>query len=337
MSIEVIANTQQIHVDVETRTVVVTPFGGGGGAVASVDGRTGVVTLDDLYVEAGSLAPVATSGDYTDLANAPDVSNLVATSDPRLSDDRTPLAHSHAQSDVTGLVSALAGIPDPTSVTAGKVWTADGANGADWQAGGGSQVWTNGPFYPSAVGEYIGTPMNAFTASAISTNMANSCSGNRVAMLPVYRSVRVDDVSIRVSTAATDPDAVFQIGVCPADPDTLLPDFASMLGIVTVDATVKAKQTAAISGGWALTRGLWFVVVGLVSPTSKTGTNPQIYITRQYSMAVPARSALDNAAVSVSGIRAVADTDIDTATVSWVTSSNGQEGPMAVFKIGAIL
>jgi hypothetical protein len=95
----------------------------GGGAVDSVDGRTGVVTLGDLYDAAGAaagvaatLADVATSGDYDDLSNTPtipDVSGLVETTDPRL--------------------------VDATGATAGHVWTADGADGAEFAApsGGG--------------------------------------------------------------------------------------------------------------------------------------------------------------------------------------------------------
>lgn len=102
--------------------------------------------------------------DISDYA-APDLSGLVEDDDPRLSDARTPVAHSHAQSDVTGLADALAAKADtddlaglvtdddprltdartPTShshtaatinsggATNGQALTADGDGGATWQ------------------------------------------------------------------------------------------------------------------------------------------------------------------------------------------------------------
>ena len=107
--------------DPSTATWHITGDGTGTGVVDSVNGQTGIVVLDHTDVgaeEAGAvadlaatLATVATSGDYDDLINKPtipDISNLVENTDPRLSDARTPTAHTHPQSDVTGLVSDLA-------------------------------------------------------------------------------------------------------------------------------------------------------------------------------------------------------------------------------------
>lgn len=107
--------------DPSTATWHITGDGTGTGTVDSVNGQTGTVVLDHTDVgaeEAGAvadlaatLATVATSGDYDDLINKPtipDISNLVEDTDPRLSDARTPTAHTHPQSDVTGLVSDLA-------------------------------------------------------------------------------------------------------------------------------------------------------------------------------------------------------------------------------------
>lgn len=71
--------------------------GGGGGDVASVNGQTGAVTLDAADVG-------AKPADYE-----PDLSGYVETSDARLSDARTPLAHDHSIAQVTGLQSALNG------------------------------------------------------------------------------------------------------------------------------------------------------------------------------------------------------------------------------------
>ena len=65
-------------------------------AVTSVDGRTGVVTLSDLYDASGAAAAVASDlSDHesatTTVHGISDTANLVYTSDARLSDQRTPL------------------------------------------------------------------------------------------------------------------------------------------------------------------------------------------------------------------------------------------------------
>ena len=66
--------------------------------VTSVDGRQGVVTLDDLYDANGAAAAVAGDlttheGLTTSVHGITDTANLVYTSDSRLSDARTPTAH----------------------------------------------------------------------------------------------------------------------------------------------------------------------------------------------------------------------------------------------------
>jgi hypothetical protein len=68
------------------------PSGGGGGGSG----------VDDWNGRIGSVVPV--TGDYT----VAQVTGAVATTDSRLSDARTPVAHTHPQADVTGLVAALA-------------------------------------------------------------------------------------------------------------------------------------------------------------------------------------------------------------------------------------
>jgi len=65
-------------------------------AVTSVDGRTGVVTLSDLYDASGAAAAVASDlSDHeaatTTVHGISDTANLVYTADARLSDQRTPL------------------------------------------------------------------------------------------------------------------------------------------------------------------------------------------------------------------------------------------------------
>lgn len=130
--------------------------------VVSVNGKTGVVTLDasdvgalpDDYTPAwpdvegkpdvfppaahthpvsdiSGLADVAVSGDYGDLDGKPVIpsapedigaqpaGDYVTGTDPRLSDAREPLPHTHPIDDVTGLDQALAGKADMGDVFSG--------------------------------------------------------------------------------------------------------------------------------------------------------------------------------------------------------------------------
>lgn len=91
------------------------------GGVTTVDGRSGVVTLSDLYdaIGAATAAQSAAASDATSKVGAheadttavhgiADTSTLVLTGDSRLTNARTPTAHAHAESDVTSLVTDLA-------------------------------------------------------------------------------------------------------------------------------------------------------------------------------------------------------------------------------------
>src|SRR5690606_33748967 len=73
--------------------------GSGVGAVASVNGQTGAVSLTAADVGAKPAA------------YEPDLSAYVEGDDVRLSDARTPLAHTHSIANVTGLEDALDSIP----------------------------------------------------------------------------------------------------------------------------------------------------------------------------------------------------------------------------------
>lgn len=114
--------------------------GGGGGAVASVNGHVGVVVLtaSDVGADAAGAASTAQTAaqnfatnavtvheaDTTSVHGIANTANLVLTSDGRLSDARTPTAHASthgsagsdpvtvAQSQVTGLTAALSGKQD---------------------------------------------------------------------------------------------------------------------------------------------------------------------------------------------------------------------------------
>src|SRR5882762_9326055 len=80
--------------------------------------------------------------------------------DSRLSDARTPLAHTHPQSDITGLAAALASKPGIKTVleryvTSGNISTSTGTN--TWGPLTGSPTLT----IPAAVGDYVSLDVNA--------------------------------------------------------------------------------------------------------------------------------------------------------------------------------
>lgn len=72
-------------------------LGGGGGAVDSVAGKTGVVTLEKADVGLGSVD------------NTSDADKPVSTAQATALAGKASTAHTHAESDVTGLTAALAG------------------------------------------------------------------------------------------------------------------------------------------------------------------------------------------------------------------------------------
>lgn len=69
--------------------------GGGGGAVASVNGRTGAVTLTSNDVGLGNVD------------DTPDINKPVSTAVQSALDDKADLVHAHVIADVTGLQAAL--------------------------------------------------------------------------------------------------------------------------------------------------------------------------------------------------------------------------------------
>ncbi|MFE2324607.1 hypothetical protein ACFXD5_11930 [Streptomyces sp. NPDC059385] len=162
-----IVGTGTVHFD--TLTPVPAPGGGsgggGGGAVSSVNGKIGAVVLNAADVDAdpeGTAAAAVTAhaaatdphgdraaaaaalasheADTTSVHGIANTANLVVTSDPRLSDARTPAAHaaSHAaagsdpvslsQSQISGLLAALAALLAKAGGTMTGDLTVDGAN-----------------------------------------------------------------------------------------------------------------------------------------------------------------------------------------------------------------
>lgn len=160
MSIQVVANTQQVAVDVESMVVRITPFaaGGPGGGIESVVAGANVTVDDTDPVNPVVSADVGTS----------DLATLVDTTDPRLSDARTPTAH--ASTHATGGTDPLApasigaanashthtvgdltatGTPDATTFLRGDgAWTAPSGGVEAVVAGPGISVDVSDPLRP---------------------------------------------------------------------------------------------------------------------------------------------------------------------------------------------
>src|SRR5699024_6789805 len=75
---------------------------------------TGVTASDVGALPATTVIPAVPA----DIGAQP-AGDYVADTDPRLSNARTPTAHTHAQSDVTGLTAALAGKQDAGDYASG--------------------------------------------------------------------------------------------------------------------------------------------------------------------------------------------------------------------------
>lgn len=136
--------------------------GGGGGAVDSVNGQTGVVSLDATDVGAvapGDLATVATTGAYADLTGKP-VLATVATSGAYSDLSGTPAAITPAaltKVDDTNVTATLGGTPATALLQAASITL--GWAGQLSVARGGSGAAT-------LTGYVKGTGTTAFTASA---------------------------------------------------------------------------------------------------------------------------------------------------------------------------
>jgi len=108
--------------------------GGGGGAVDSVNGQTGVVVLGAADVSADPAGTAAGLVDDLSGVTAPatarsnlglgtaavadtgtGAANVIVGSDTRLTDARTPTAHSHAGSDITSGTVATARLGSGTA------------------------------------------------------------------------------------------------------------------------------------------------------------------------------------------------------------------------------
>lgn len=104
------------------------------------------------------------TSDYTSLSNKPSI-NGVTLSGSKTSAQLSlaPASHSHAQSEITGLINSLSGkVNEPASEgTDGQVLTTDGNGGRSWTGISGAQLTP----YPASGGLTAGTKIYIGTAA----------------------------------------------------------------------------------------------------------------------------------------------------------------------------
>lgn len=97
------------HDDRYVQTVNNTEPDENGNVTITVEGGSGPVSWSDIPDKPATFPP--TEHEHPEYVN-PDLSDYVVSTDPRLSDSRTPSAHQHPTADISGLDEALAGKAD---------------------------------------------------------------------------------------------------------------------------------------------------------------------------------------------------------------------------------
>ena len=235
---------------------------GGGGAVDSVNGQTGVVVLDAADV-----------GALPDDTVIPDITGLVETTDPRLSDARTPTAHTHNASAIDAGTVATARLGTGTAnsgtyLRGDQTWAAvpsgiadpGGANDDFLQRKSGA--WTNRtvaqvrtdlgvPFHISApVGEWVGMSSPNVSAQG-AVNMILSAAG-RASVCPIWLpDGTFDRIAVIVESTGT---ATLRLGLYTASATTGLPSGTPALDAGTISAAGSGLReitiSATLTAGW---------------------------------------------------------------------------------------
>jgi len=230
--------------------------GGGGGAVNSVNGKAGTVVLNagdvgaepagavaahvaaadphPAYVKAASLATVATSGAYGDLTGKPTLgtaapldvpasgdassSQVVKGDDTRLTNARTPTAHTHTASDISDSTTAGRALLTASDASAQRAalgvpsgsGTSTGTNTGDETLAriGGLLNSASAPGAPAGTTDQV---VGLTAASSFSTVERWSLASIRNAFVPTY-----DIRYVLASNLSTD-------GTLYANSDTLVP------------------------------------------------------------------------------------------------------------------
>lgn len=220
-------------------------------SVLSVDGRTGTVTLGDLYAA---------------------------------------LVHGHAQSDITGLVTALAGKASTTHAAA--------------HASGGSD-----PITPASIGAnpLMPTPTKSgrWVSGAFGPFTTNQPAADLLVGIPypVHVAHSLDRIGIYIQTSGSS-GSVVRLGIFKADANGV--DYTKVLDAGTIDGT-QAAGGYSITIGQALSVGLYLLV--MVSQGSPV-TRPILYASGtqstpgQYVMHSTSQAALvdSGTSLSVSGV-----------------------------------
>jgi len=199
---EAVAGVQRISVLSEQITG---PKGADGGSGSIADGS---ITVAKLAFDPATQGELDVHTGATTAAHG----GIVAATDPRLTDARTPLAHTHPESDVTGLTADLAArVPSTRTITT----TAPLAGGGD------------------LTGDRTLTVAGASTAAAGVVRLATAA--ERDAGVNAMTAMTPADVAARLAAV---------IGAAPGALDTLA-ELAAALGS---DANYAATVTTALAG-----------------------------------------------------------------------------------------
>lgn len=245
--------------DEDVRDIIGTALTAGTGIAVTVNDPGDTITVAVSGLTAGDVgadpagtaasAVAAHSADTTGVHGIADTAALVLTSDSRLSDARTPLAHVHSGSDITTGTVATARLNVGT--TAGTVAAGDDSRftvGGQRNRGYGSATW-----------------VGSSAASGATTSSANGMDLHTVGSAscwPVWLAAGgYDRIAVYVSTGGT---ATLRLGLSYSAADGGVGPPAWDAGTISVSSTGRVE----ISGSVTLPEGWYWTVVMCESYTA---------------------------------------------------------------------